>query len=82
MNCPSSPIHTKLNEMNNSPKRIVVVGAGIGGLTAAIAFKKAGHAVFVLEKANELRAIGAGLSLQMNAMAALNSIGRQRSIQW
>ena len=61
--------------MNKSPHRVLIAGAGIGGLTAAIALKKAGHSVCVLEKADEIRAIGAGISLQMNAMAAFAHIG-------
>lgn len=61
--------------IDTSTKRAVVVGAGIGGLTAAIALKQAGFQVLVYERAEELRAIGAGITLQINAMAALDHIG-------
>jgi 2-polyprenyl-6-methoxyphenol hydroxylase-like FAD-dependent oxidoreductase len=47
--------------------RIVVAGAGIGGLTAAIALRRAGFEVTVFERAAELGEIGAGLLLAANA---------------
>ncbi|KAA9161045.1 NAD(P)-binding protein [Amycolatopsis acidicola] len=53
----------------------VVVGGGIGGLTAAIALRKIGWAVTVFEQAPELREVGAGLSLAANAMRALDAVG-------
>src|SRR5204862_511626 len=40
----------------------VVVGGGIGGLAAALALRRIGHEVLVLERADELREVGAGLS--------------------
>ena len=55
--------------------RIAVIGAGIGGLTAAAAFTRQGHQVEVLERASELREVGAGISLWPNALAALDVIG-------
>ncbi|WIX78550.1 FAD-dependent monooxygenase [Amycolatopsis carbonis] len=55
--------------------KAVVVGGGIGGLTAAIALRRTGHEVTVLERAPELREIGAGLSLAPNAMRALDALG-------
>jgi 2-polyprenyl-6-methoxyphenol hydroxylase-like FAD-dependent oxidoreductase len=58
----------------------VVVGAGIGGLTTAIALKQAGLAVTVLERAPELRAVGAGLSLWPNAVHALERLGLGRAL--
>ncbi len=54
---------------------ILIAGAGIGGLTAACALRRVGFAVQVLERAAEIRAVGAGISLQPNALAALRSIG-------
>ncbi|MEZ4409873.1 MAG: FAD-dependent monooxygenase [Polyangiales bacterium] len=54
---------------------IVIAGAGIGGLTAAIALKRAGHRVRVLERATSIKPVGAGLTVQINAVRALESLG-------
>ncbi|WP_167344588.1 FAD-dependent oxidoreductase [Amycolatopsis thermoflava] len=53
----------------------VVAGGGIGGVTAAIALRRAGWDVVVLERAPELREVGAGLSIAPNALRALDAIG-------
>ncbi len=55
--------------------RAIVVGAGIGGLTTAIALRRVGVEAVVFEKAPELREIGAGISVWTNAMKALEKIG-------
>jgi 2-polyprenyl-6-methoxyphenol hydroxylase-like FAD-dependent oxidoreductase len=55
--------------------KIAVVGAGIGGLTAAIGLQRDGAEVVVLERAPEPRAEGAGLSIFGNGWAALDAIG-------
>ncbi|UZE09347.1 FAD-dependent monooxygenase [Pseudomonas sp. B21-053] len=55
-------------------KKAIVAGAGIGGLTAAIALQRAGWQVEVFEAAQTLRTGGTGLSIMANAMAALHSI--------
>ncbi|WP_251020738.1 FAD-dependent monooxygenase [Streptomyces sp. ISL-98] len=55
-------------------KKAIVIGAGIGGLTAAVALRKAGLDVEVYERATELRAAGSGLSVMSNAVKALQSL--------
>ncbi len=55
--------------------RIAIVGAGIGGLTAAIALARKGVAVEVLEQAPELTTVGASLQLGPNAVRLLEPLG-------
>jgi 2-polyprenyl-6-methoxyphenol hydroxylase-like FAD-dependent oxidoreductase len=53
----------------------VVVGAGIGGLAAAVGLVRIGWRVTVLERTPGLRAAGAGISLLTNAVRALDQLG-------
>lgn len=55
--------------------KAIIIGAGIGGLTTAIALQQVGIEATVYERAPELRAVGAGLSLWANALRALDCIG-------
>ncbi|MFD7665032.1 FAD-dependent monooxygenase [Streptomyces sp. NPDC059788] len=55
--------------------RAVVIGAGIGGLTCALALRRVGIDVAVYERATELRAAGSGLSVMSNAVTALATLG-------
>jgi 2-polyprenyl-6-methoxyphenol hydroxylase-like FAD-dependent oxidoreductase len=56
--------------------RAIIVGGGIGGLTAAIALRRAGHQAVVLERAKSIDhvALGAGVHLWTNALQALQAI--------
>src|SRR5437016_5500911 len=60
--------------------RILIVGAGIGGLTAAIALRQAGVQVEVFERAAELKEIGAGIGLSANAMRVLKHLGLMEQV--
>lgn len=55
--------------------RVVVVGAGLGGLAAAIAAGRAGHEVVVFERAPQLRESGSGIGLMPNGVLALDALG-------
>lgn len=57
------------------PWRIVIVGAGIAGLTSAIALKKAGHDVLILEQVHQIAEVGAGIQIAPNASRILGRLG-------
>ena len=61
--------------MNSRAGSAAVVGAGIGGLASGIALQQAGWSVRVFERADEVRALGAGLSIWPNGVHALRSLG-------
>jgi salicylate hydroxylase len=55
--------------------RIGISGGGVGGLAAAIALRKAGHDVEVLEQASSFRRVGADINLTPNVVRALDGFG-------
>jgi salicylate hydroxylase len=57
------------------PRIVIVAGAGIGGLTAALALAQNGFRVLVLEQAERLEETGAGIQLSPNATRTLIDLG-------
>jgi 2-polyprenyl-6-methoxyphenol hydroxylase-like FAD-dependent oxidoreductase len=55
--------------------RTLVVGGGVGGLTAAIAFRRRGFAVDLVEQRPDWSVLGVGLSLGGAPLRALNALG-------
>jgi len=55
--------------------KAIIIGAGIGGLTAGIALKQAGYDVVIYERVSKLRPAGAGISLWSNGVKVLNRLG-------
>jgi salicylate hydroxylase len=69
--------------VSNAVGRVVVVGAGIAGLTAAIALARTGFSVRLLERSERLADVGAGLQLSPNAtriLAELDVLPRLSSV--
>lgn len=60
---------------------ILITGAGIGGLTAALALIRRGLRVTVLEQARELAELGAGVQISANGAHALFSLGLESALQ-
>src|SRR4051812_33074361 len=61
--------------------RVIIIGSGIGGLSAAIGLRRVGIEVTVYERAPELREVGAGISLWANALRALDYLGAGDAIR-
>jgi FAD-dependent urate hydroxylase len=55
--------------------KAIVVGAGIGGLTAGVALHQAGYEVEIYDRVAKLRPAGAGVSLWSNGVKVLNRLG-------
>ncbi|MDB6454514.1 FAD-dependent urate hydroxylase HpxO [Falsirhodobacter sp. 20TX0035] len=55
--------------------KVIVIGAGIGGLCVGLALRQRGHEVSVFEKVTAIRPVGAGLSLWPNGILCLNHLG-------
>jgi salicylate hydroxylase len=58
-----------------SSRSIIIAGAGIGGLTAALALARAGYRSVVLEQAARLEETGAGIQLSPNVTRVLIALG-------
>jgi 2-polyprenyl-6-methoxyphenol hydroxylase-like FAD-dependent oxidoreductase len=55
--------------------KILVVGGGISGLAAALALHRTGQEVVVFERTQEIKEVGAGLTIWPNALRVLHSLG-------
>jgi salicylate hydroxylase len=62
-------------------KKILIAGAGIGGLTAALACLRLGFDVEVYEQASELKEVGAGLQLSANGNRVLYELGLESELK-
>ena len=60
--------------------RIAVVGAGIAGLATALALARSGPAVTVLERADPIEPVGAGIQVSPNAMRVVRALGLERAL--
>jgi 2-polyprenyl-6-methoxyphenol hydroxylase-like FAD-dependent oxidoreductase len=61
--------------MEQNRLSVAVIGAGIGGLAAAVALRQAGHHVTVYEQAARFARIGAGIQMMPNSMKVLRRLG-------
>ena len=61
--------------------RILIVGAGIGGLTAALALARDGHTVEVYEQAAQLAELGAGVQISANGARVLFALGLEPALR-
>jgi 2-polyprenyl-6-methoxyphenol hydroxylase-like FAD-dependent oxidoreductase len=61
--------------------KILIIGGGIGGLSAALALHRQGHEIEVREQAREIRALGVGINLLPHAVGVLASYGLLPALQ-
>ncbi len=61
--------------------KAIVIGAGIGGLCAAIGLRRLGWDVCVFERAKQLAEVGAGISIWCNALHALDLLGAGKAVR-
>jgi salicylate hydroxylase len=61
--------------MELTDRKITIVGAGIGGLAAALCLHRLGACVTVLEQAEAISEVGAGLQISPNGLAVLDALG-------
>jgi salicylate hydroxylase len=62
-------------------RKVIVIGAGIGGLTAALALLKRGIDVEVYEQASELKEVGAGIQISSNGTRVLYALGLEEPLK-
>ncbi|KAK6439588.1 hypothetical protein LTR95_004198 [Oleoguttula sp. CCFEE 5521] len=76
----SIPIKQQRQRTNETRLKIIVVGAGLGGVGAAIALLLAGHEVQIFEAASEIAEVGAGIQVLPNSSRVLQSWGMKDSL--
>lgn len=62
-------------------RNILIIGAGMGGLTTALSFARADHEVHLVEQAPALSEVGAGLQVSPNASRILIGLGLGEALQ-
>ena len=67
--------------MTRTPFSIAIVGAGLGGLTAASTLRQAGFDVHVYEQAGRFTRLGAGIQMMPNSMKVLRRIGIEERVR-
>ena len=67
-------------EAKNGPK-VLIAGAGLGGLAAAIALLKRGFDVEICEQATELKEVGAGVQISANGTGVLFALGLEEQVR-
>ena len=67
--------------MTKNRGTIIVAGAGLGGLTLALCLARAGFSVTVLEQANALGEVGAGVQISANGARVLYHLGLAEALQ-
>jgi len=71
----------KMTRSDTTRLNIIIVGAGLGGLGAAIGILLAGHAVTVLESTSEIGEIGAGIQVLPNSSKVLQHWGLKSQLE-
>ena len=61
--------------------KIIIIGAGIGGLSAGIGLKKQGHQVTVYERVEKILPVGAAISVWSNGVKCLNYLGLNEEVK-
>ncbi|KAM0723624.1 hypothetical protein Q7P37_000612 [Cladosporium fusiforme] len=76
----SVPVKTKQQRSDDTKLNIIVVGAGLGGIGAAISLALAGHDVQIFESAPAIGEIGAGIQVLPNSSRVLQSWGMKQAL--
>jgi salicylate hydroxylase len=69
-----------MDVMKLNGHKVIVVGAGIGGLTAALCLRARGANVTVLEQAEAITEVGAGLQITPNGVAVLRALNLETAL--
>jgi len=64
-----------------NPPKVLIAGAGIGGLVAGLSLLQRGIDVEIFEQASELRELGAGVQLSANGTRVLIALGLEQDMQ-
>jgi len=62
-------------------RKVLIVGGGIAGIILAILLERDGHAVTIVERAQQVKPVGGGITLTMNGIAMLRRLGMMDGLQ-